>query len=523
MDKNGKIGLAVGGLVCFCGICFGAFQMGQSNSTGDDGNLAENAIYAESDGETGSDVGSGSAGDIGADGDSATELGLSALEMRLEEFGGNLLMSNSGEMKIPVAGSRLVSKDNLTTEEYSSAYISLDSAKVLRVDETTQVEIRQEDKHYDVDLLSGTVFFNVSQSLGADESLDFHSNNVVTGVRGTSGIITYSKEDYQTVVSVLTGTVFLTTRGEFPTNYTVNAGEIAFCTTQSDGTVQVVIVSQEEKGSLYYSDTFIDKIQLDLNNEGNSHPLSEELRKPPVFTLSNEIQVLGDCRTMSYEQAEGFATVLRNWNGAPIDNVCFFDGGDGIPVMILGINTYYEASGIPNWEYRCYFYQWNGSTVVDVDPYGSGQFANADNFGSSECTLLEKNGAYTMRYSPWLRGYGGTILIPSYYFQFAQGQRVTTPFMIGMYGAGGYSHYEFDKYDYPVDTFNWELVGSLTNSADMMSYLRRISDSMGTVEVYCYQGVWQKMEWRETIAAAGEGVSIPWNDTALVLAELSSS
>ncbi len=506
MDKNNKIALALGGFVCFCGICVGAYTMGRNSSQGE--NATTSAVESTQEGEF-----SGNSSSVSPD--SASGLDFTAQEMRLQDFFGSLSMSNLGEMKVPVAGSRLVSQDNLTTAVESNAYVLLDSAKVLRVDETSQVEIRQEAKHFDVDLLSGTLFFNVSESLGADESLEFYSNNVVTGVRGTSGVISYSKEEYQSRIFVLTGSVDLTTRGEFSDTYTVNAGEMAICTTQYDGTVDVVILSQEEKGNLFFTDTFIDNIQGDLNAEGDSFNLSENLRKPDFLTLSNNIQVLGDCRNMSYEQAEGFATVLRNWNGN-IDKVTFFDGGGGVPVMILGIEEYYEVYEMLYWEYVNHFYQWNGTYAEAVD---FSRFTH-NGFDSGEYTLGEKNGVYSVSYGPYLRGYSGTSLLPSYSFRFEQGQCVTTPFMIGIYGSGGYSHYGFDTSDYAVDVFNWNLVGSLTNSTDMMAHLRQNSTSTHNVNSYFYQGAWKQMEWDEVVSAGGNSVDIPWNDTALVLAEL---
>lgn len=216
---------------------------------------------------------------FGGDGSSLAD------EMRLENYSGNITLQNQNEEKVVVLGSRLVTGDNIETMIESNAYVVLDRSKVLRVNETSQVEIIQEDKHLDIHLTKGTVFFNVTSALAQDESLEFHTSNAVTGVRGTSGIIHYDPATEITQIVVLTGVVSGATTSDGPNDeQNIEAGQIAIVETLPDGTVEMTIYELEEDDPFYYfSDTFIDDIQGDLDGEGESVPLSDMVREPEFF------------------------------------------------------------------------------------------------------------------------------------------------------------------------------------------------------------------------------------------------
>ncbi|MFI3253484.1 MAG: FecR domain-containing protein [Eubacteriales bacterium] len=226
-------------------------------------------------------------GNVFGGGDNST----TADEMRLENYTGNITLQNNSEEKPVVLGSRLVTGDNIETMIESNAYVILDQSKVLRVNETSQVEIIQEDKQLDIYLSKGTVFFNVTTSLSVEESLEFHTNNVVTGVRGTSGIIHFDPVAQITQIVVLTGTVTGTTASE---ELNIEAGQVAIVETLPDGTVEMSIYSLEEEDPIYYfSDTFVDGIQGDLNGEGQSLPLSEMVRELDMDYLSIYAEIIG--------------------------------------------------------------------------------------------------------------------------------------------------------------------------------------------------------------------------------------
>lgn len=200
--------------------------------------------------------------------------GTLAQEMRLEKYFGEVTLHNSEEMKEIVEGSRLVSQDNLETFLESNAYISLDNTKALKVDQVTHMEVIKVDTHLDIELYKGSVYFDVSQPLTEEESLEFHTNNIVTGVRGTSGVITYTEDTDQSQVVVLSGVMEVVTVEENPQFATIYQGEVAFATTRKDGTVLLEIRVQEDTPFYPFSSDFLDDLEGNLEEYNLSELVS---------------------------------------------------------------------------------------------------------------------------------------------------------------------------------------------------------------------------------------------------------
>lgn len=338
-------------------------------------------------------------------GDSALE----ADDMRLEQYSGFVSLKNNQTPKDLVTGSRLVSGDNLTTQIQSRAYLSLDKAKLVVMDENTEIDVLKGGKNLGVDILQGTVFFNVTEALGPDELLEFRCNNVVTGVRGTSGVISYDPEAKVSQISVFTGSVVGTTATE---EKTISAGEVGIITTKEDGTVDFVVIATEEKLSTYYSDDFVDTMQLSLNFEGNSFNLSELLRfsnKPKGIDLPDDILVAGSLKTLSLEQAAAFAEVIRQEN---YELVSFIDAGGSL-AMIGGSTYSYNYTG--SWVYDAVdpiLYHWNGTSVENKGLIFS---------------LMEENGEFYIINGMDTRGYGGVDPAVKYSYGFTDGMRNNAP------------------------------------------------------------------------------------------------
>ncbi len=234
---------------------------------------------------------------------------LQAQEMRLEHFSGELSLTNMGEVKTPVAGSRLVTEDNLMTQASATAYVMLDSVKAIRLDSLSEIILSRLENKYQINLLEGSLFFNVNQSLYAEESLEFVTNNVVTGVRGTSGIITV--RDNVTQIAILSGTVVGTTVEE---EKNINAGEVGIITTMDDGTVDFEILSlTEDEPKFFISDDFIDTIQGDGNLF--TFPYSEAMRNPYGDYHSLYASVIAQYRDYQYKDI--FPTGNAYFNASP--------------------------------------------------------------------------------------------------------------------------------------------------------------------------------------------------------------
>lgn len=110
--------------------------------------------------------------------------------LRLVAVEGEVGLLTQNGKDIPVfADMKLHNGYRLTTALASYAYISLDDTKVIKLDSLSEVEIRKQGNDLEVLLVSGSLFFNVTAPLKADENLNIRTSTTVTGIRGTSGVV----------------------------------------------------------------------------------------------------------------------------------------------------------------------------------------------------------------------------------------------------------------------------------------------------------------------------------------------
>ena len=108
--------------------------------------------------------------------------------LRLDEINGTVTVKDaSGNDKTARASMRLYSGYTITTGASSSAYISLDETKAVKLDSSGKVEIKKSGKKLEVSLTTGQLYFNVTEPLKADESLNIRTSTMVTGIRGSFG------------------------------------------------------------------------------------------------------------------------------------------------------------------------------------------------------------------------------------------------------------------------------------------------------------------------------------------------
>ncbi len=114
-----------------------------------------------------------------------------ATTMRLAATTGSrvTLKTISGSTRRITKGMRLYNGNVIETGTGSYAYISLDSSKAVKLDANAKVQVRQDGKQLKLLVSKGKLFFNVSVPLKAGESLDVQTSTMVTGVRGTCGVI----------------------------------------------------------------------------------------------------------------------------------------------------------------------------------------------------------------------------------------------------------------------------------------------------------------------------------------------
>ena len=132
-----------------------------------------------------------------------------AVDMRLEAVEGTEALYNASGKALSVRdGMKLYSGYEIQTELESYAYISLDSTKAVKLDASSHAQVNKEGQALVIYLLSGKLFFNVSQPLADDESMEIQTSTMVTGIRGTSGYV--EADDRQPHrVTILDGQVIL--------------------------------------------------------------------------------------------------------------------------------------------------------------------------------------------------------------------------------------------------------------------------------------------------------------------------
>lgn len=130
-----------------------------------------------------------------------------ASDMRLTRTEGTVLVTNRSGKEVGVkADMKLFHGYRITTEDISYAWMSLDTSKMAKLDCKSDAEVHQKGKNLEILLNSGNLFFNVTEKLAEDESLNIRTSTMLTGIRGTAG---WAKilDQWHSQIYILEGTV----------------------------------------------------------------------------------------------------------------------------------------------------------------------------------------------------------------------------------------------------------------------------------------------------------------------------
>ncbi len=157
--------------------------------------------------------------------------GASAASMFLRKTEGTVAVTDA-------AGGDVAPKENLGlfsgyavgTEAESFAWIDLDKVKLAKLDENSAINIQKEDKALTIEVVSGGLFFNVTEPLAEDETMEIRSSSMMVGIRGTCGWVEVPDAQHMNVY-LLEGTVACAA-GEAAA--TITAGQMAALTAEGD-------------------------------------------------------------------------------------------------------------------------------------------------------------------------------------------------------------------------------------------------------------------------------------------------
>ena len=125
---------------------------------------------------------------------------LSATTMRLLKIEGTVTLESKGKTKTIIDNLKLNSGDVLSTAVKSLASISLDDYKAVTLQESSVAEFNQSGKNLDLNLKAGSLFFDVSKKLEADETFEIRTATMIAGIRGTSGYVFVDKEGHDGIL-----------------------------------------------------------------------------------------------------------------------------------------------------------------------------------------------------------------------------------------------------------------------------------------------------------------------------------
>ncbi len=124
-----------------------------------------------------------------------------ATTMRILRIEGQVDLEDNGKSKSVTDNLRLKSGNALTTAVQSLVSIGLDDTKIVTLDEKSRAEFNQKGRQLDLNLTAGSLFFEVSKPLEADENFDIKTNTMVVGIRGTSGWVSVSGENESLIIT----------------------------------------------------------------------------------------------------------------------------------------------------------------------------------------------------------------------------------------------------------------------------------------------------------------------------------
>jgi len=117
-----------------------------------------------------------------------------------------IVATQTGDLNIKFAEKNMKLDDavRVLSSVQSYCWIKLDNYKNIKLDALSDIVILKNGKNYDVYLNSGSVYFDITKKLAADESLRFHAGDTVTDIVGTIGYI-QSDENKNINISILEG------------------------------------------------------------------------------------------------------------------------------------------------------------------------------------------------------------------------------------------------------------------------------------------------------------------------------
>lgn len=202
-----------------------------------------------------------------------------AAVMQLVKTEGTVRLSNAeGESVSPAKNMRIYSGYGLTTAYKSYAWINLDDVKLAKMDASSEIEIQKNGNDLEIIVNAGKLYFNITEPLDDQETLNIRTSNMAVGIRGTCGWV--EADGQRMRVYILEGTVECNvTDPESGQNETaaVSGGETAELSLAYNGEISITVEPFAEEDV----DSFV------LEEVKQDKDLCDKIRKESGLDISN--------------------------------------------------------------------------------------------------------------------------------------------------------------------------------------------------------------------------------------------
>ena len=283
-----------------------------------------------------------------------------ATTMHLSKTEGNVTVAdNRGSDLEPQEQLGLYDGYQVATQAESYAWINLDHVKLTKMDAESRIGIQKDGSDLEILVQSGSLFFNVTEPLSEDETMNIRTSNMIVGIRGTCGWVEVPDQNHMQV-SLLEGSVtcmVFDLTGRILASETISAGETARMIYHPDGESSI----QKEELRLpdippyvleEVEDAEIPTIQDTLERLNGEQPWNEE---PETEEAPSGEQMEAD-----RQRKAAFLEIL---NSLPPEEAMYARlgdlNGDGVEdLLTFGAYNFRLTPG------QCFIgYIWNGSSV----------------------------------------------------------------------------------------------------------------------------------------------------------------
>ena len=250
-------------------------------------------------------------------------------------------------------GKELTTKDNLGlysgyqvgTQAESYAWIDLDRVKLTKLDQDSEIEIIKEDKHLEIQVLSGSLFFNVTKPLEEDEAMTIRTSTMAIGIRGTCGWVR------ENAAALLEGEVECTAGGQ---TVTVSAGEMVELTPEPAEPLTVRPFTAAQVKPFVQEEA--EPELLEELPEASSGPFELPAAQNGAIELNGEIIyqdiVVPDGENLMLADTEIYGDLYTNTGGIRLTNSTIHgniqagSGGVGLTGSTVNGNIQVESGGV---------------------------------------------------------------------------------------------------------------------------------------------------------------------------------